>query len=414
VAILGYAVLLCAWLAFVVPALRAPRGARGACAFASGIGLLAALREYWMSFVWGPSVVGPIRLDIPLVVMGLAVVYAAASALLWHAGWRRSALLSAGLNVVGTALVAIAWTGAMREGARLTELFHAGNRLLFEAKFRNQEAYERYFGMAVGEADAPVAHPAGEGTDAPVGHWAAEPASRFTRLVVSPQGRAFLFYPCSETECQFGPGTALREASTGPDAGWEVRLVQRGVGERRVSITRPAGEVLAVRIDGGRFRFRRAPPPLLGIEAEERLGFLGAYAAVDPVRQHARVSQLWLWRGEEELLAIGIFRLLVPGRRADFVSPQRLGRGRREGGSWRFRWEEGGRTRDALLRLSRSAVRVELSGDAERWPPQILEPRALFRDDVVELAPRTSAEDWEHWFETLLPGHFSSAEIPAR
>ena len=36
-----------------------------------------------------------------------------------------------------------------------------------------------------------------------------------------------------------------------------------------------------------------------------------------------------------------------------------------------------------------------------------------FRDEAIALAPLTSKADWDHWFEIMLVGHFSAADIPA-
>ena len=44
----------------------------------------------------------------------------------------------------------------------------------------------------------------------------------------------------------------------------------------------------------------------------------------------------------------------------------------------------------------------------------MLEPAALFEDEVIELAPLASYEDWARWFEVQLLGHFSEADIAPR
>jgi hypothetical protein len=247
--------------------------------------------------------------------------------------------------------------------------------------------------------------------DVPAGHWIAQAP---TRLIVSPAGHAYLFYSWgTTTEFQFGPGAPLR-ATTGEGApGWEALLVMRGVGERRLAIAPPEGDALVVHIDGAPVRFRRAPPPLLDIYEDERLTYLGSYSAAERLREHARVSQLWLWRSDAALLAVGIFRYLVPGQRADFVTPAVMGPGQPEGDGWRFRWEDRGRPREAFLRLTEAGAEIDLPGWERSWGSHTLAPAAIFRDEVIELAPLSSLEAWEHWFDVQLVVHFSSAEIPA-
>jgi hypothetical protein len=186
----------------------------------------------------------------------------------------------------------------------------------------------------------------------------------------------------------------------------------RGVGERSLTIAPPAGDALVVDIDGKPARFRRTPPPLLDRQEDENLAYLGAFSAAERVRQHARVSQIWLWRSDAELLAVGIFRYLLPGQRADFVAPVVLGRGSAKDDRWRFRWEENERAREALVRILEGGVEIDLPGEEHHWPPHSLALHAIFRDPAIELAPLTSVADWEHWFEVQLAAHFSSGEIP--
>jgi hypothetical protein len=187
------------------------------------------------------------------------------------------------------------------------------------------------------------------------------------------------------------------------------------VGRRALELDVPEGDTLELRVDEKAHRLRRTPPPLLKLPREERLAYLGTFSATDPVRQHVRVSQLWLWRGEEGLFAVGIFRILLPGRREDFVVPVVLGRGIPEGDAWRFIWTEQEGTGEAIVRLGAEDVGVELTrlGRRDPWPPQRLAPGAIFHDDAIELASRRSAADWQHWMDTLLDSHFSSGDIPA-
>jgi len=400
---LAYLVLLFAWLLFVAPAAWPPHGARGWARGAAALGFAAALYEGWMSFVWGPTVVGPIRIDIFLIFLLLASVDLVASARLHRAGWRRTGLVAGVVSLLASGVMAASWMQTQGELTRLDGLRSEGDAQLFEAKFANAAAYEAYFGVA--------AKPASEGL--PVGHWQNAESLPYTRLVVGGDGRAHLFYRCGESECPFGPGGVLAPHGDG----FAGTLVHRGVGVRELELDEPEGDALLLRIDGKPHRLRRAPPPLLGVTHEERLTYLGAFSAVEPVRQHARVSQLWLWREDDALHAVGIFRILLPGRRAEFVTPEVLGRGEREGEAWRFSWRnDDGPPREARVRLLPGAEGVELTlpGRGGSWPPQRLAPGAIFRDEVMELASLRSGQAWQRWFETVLVGHSSAAEIPPR
>ena len=395
----AYLSLLVIWLLFVAPAVAPSHRARGWSRAAAGLGLAAALWESVMAFVWGPAA---IRIDIFVLFALLAAVYLLASRSLVRTSWRRTGLTAGGLTLVA----ALAFGGAMAqiggEMARNRELHEEGNRLLFAAKFADQAAYDAYFG-ATTEATGGV----------PAGHWTGEGAWAFTRLVVGGDDRAYLFVRCgdTETECLFGPGAPLEPRGDG----FAAELVWRGVGQRALELDAAEGDTLAMRLDGKPYRLRRTPPPLLGLPRGERLTYLGAFSGTDPIRQHVRVAQLWLWRGDEGLFAVGIFSILLPGRHEEFVSPIVLGRGIPEGDAWRFTWTHWEETGEAIVRLGAQDVVVELTrlGRRDPWPPLRLTPRAIFRDEAIELASRRSAADWQHWMDTVLHAHFSSGDIPA-
>lgn len=396
----AYIALLGLWLVFVAPALTGRHGARGWARAATGLGLAGALYETWMSFVWGPTVANPIRIDIFLVFALLTAVYLLASLSLLRAGWRRSGLAAVALTLAAAGAMGVAMAQTSRAAAQHDALRQEGNRLLFAAKFADPKAYDAYFG-APGAATGAL----------PFGHWTSEEASPFTRLVVGGNGRAYLFFGCSDSECQFGPGAPLERRGDG----FTAELLWRGVGRRVLELAPPEGDTLELRVDGRLHRLRRTPPPLLGLPREERLAYLGTFSAAEPIRQHARVSQLWLWRGDEGLFAVGIFRILVAGRRADFVTPMVLGRGAPEGDAWRFTWSEPEGSGEAIVRIGAEEVEVEPTslGRRDPWPPQRLARGAIFRDEAIELASRSSATAWQHWTATLLDSHFSSGDVPA-
>jgi len=396
----AYVALLCIWPLFLAPAFVGKPGARGWARAATGLGLAGALYESWMTFVWGPTVAGPIRIDIFLVFALLTAMYLLASLGLLRATWRRTALAAGVLTLAAAGAMGLALAETRREAAHHDALRDEGNRLLFAAKFANQEAYDAYFG----DAGAALGR-------LPVGHWTPEAYAPFTRIVIGGNGRAYLFFGWDDTESQFGPGAPLETRGDG----FAAELRWRGVGSRALELDPATGDTLDLRLEGKPYRLRRTPPPLLGLPRAEGLAYLGAFSAAEPLREHARVGQLWLWHGDEGLFAVGIFRVLVAGRRADFVSPVVLGRGAPEGDAWRFTWTEPEGTGEAVVHIDAEGVDLELTrlGRRTPWPPRRLASGAIFRDEAIELASRRSAADWQHWVDTLLASHFSSGEVPA-
>ena len=137
-----YYVLLVAWLPLLWPALRLRGWARRWLLMVVAAGAGGAAYEVWRT-VWAPAA---IRLDIVLLSIVLGCLYASAVAVLLRAR-RRTAAAVLGLVVVLTgAGMSYEWIKIGVESERLTEIFHASNALLFEAKFRDRDTYERTFG----------------------------------------------------------------------------------------------------------------------------------------------------------------------------------------------------------------------------------------------------------------------------
>ncbi|MDH3913181.1 MAG: hypothetical protein OEU09_17995, partial [Rhodospirillales bacterium] len=331
-------------------------------------------------------------------------LYALATIVLFAASWRRTA---AGLGFVVLLIggsAAYEWVLLDRESQRLTEVYHARNALLFEAGFRDSETYERRFG--------PFAGTAGK---YPSGHWLADGPSRFSRLIVNGEGRAWLFFPCSgEAECAYGPaGTGLQPAGAGTGAQWRASLAPGAGMPLEVTIARAEGGRLTLRANDRSTVFAKVPPPIDPAPAARSLVYLGPFAQVACQGPYAKVRQVWLWREGGRLYAVGIFAPLVAGRHAGFVQPVLLGEGARKGEAWTFDWERNGRSWTATIALSRPKPVLTLTRAGQAPEHAALEAAPVFRDEAIEFAPLTAKADWDHWFEIMLVGHFSAGDIPA-
>ena len=393
-----YYILLVLWLPLLWPAFRLTGKARAWLLIVVAAGLSAGLYEAWMWFS-GPA---GIRFDILLLAPVLLCLYASAAAVLWWRQWRRAALAFGLLVAVVGGLMAHLWIAAGRESARLTEVFHAGNALLFEAKFRSDDDYRAYFGLE--ETNA---------ANFPIGHWLAQDGGHFTRLVVNPAGRAWLFFRCGETECHHGPGEqGLQPAAGGAWKAWQGTLKPRVGNPVPLRIIQESSARLSVEVKGRQVVFAAAPPPVAAAAGSRSIEYLGAYAALVCEERHSVLRQLWLWRDETRVYAIALAASVVAGRRADFLTPHVLGAGTRDGDRWSFGWQHNGQQWQASVVLDGSGADFTLQiGNRE---PEAVKLRrgAIIGDEVVELAPLTTKADWDHWFDTVLTGHFSSGPVP--
>jgi hypothetical protein len=398
-ALIIYYALLVLWLPLLWPMLRLRRGARLSLAVVVGAGLAAALYEIRMTL----GTASAIRLDILLIGGALLGLYGLAAVVLFAAGWRRAAAALGLVVLLIGGSAAYEWVLLGRESERLTEVFHARNALLFEAGFRDRETYERRFGPVAGAAGS---HP--------TGHWLADGPSRFSRLIVNGEGRVWLFYRCGETECAYGPGgSGLQPTDAAPASRWQATLAPRAGVPLDVTIAREDGDRLTLRTSAGSTVFAEAPPPIDPAPARSSLVFLGSFARVTCQGQHAKVRQAWLWREDSRLYAVGIFATLVAGRHAGFVQPVLLGEGARAGEAWTFEWARNGRSWTATIALNGPEAILTLVRDGQETERAVLEAPALFHDEAIDLAPLTAKADWDHWFDIVLTGHFSSGDIPA-
>ncbi len=394
-----YYALLVVWLPLLWPALRLKGWSRAWLLVVAGAGLLATGHEFRMMF-WTAN---PIRLDILIIAVVLVILYATAAAVLFRAAWRKSAAaLITVLAVVGGGM-SYGWIEVGRESARLSEVFHERNALLFEAKFRDFDAYANYF-------ETFDARP----TFFPVGHWEGQGQGYFSRLIVNPQGRVWAFYRCGDTECAYhsaDPG--LRTVGDPALKQWEVTLDPPAGMPVTVRIAQPALGRLTIEGRGEPSTLAKTLPPIDPAPARRSLNFLGPFSAVECRGQHAAVRQLWLWQEETRLYAVGIFSTLIAGTHSSFVQPILMGDSLVDGERWSFAWSNHGRSGTVSIELIDVDAHVTLTLDGRPEERAVLTRHAVFRDEAIELAPLTGKADWDHWFDIVLVGHFSSGDVPA-
>jgi hypothetical protein len=398
-ALLLYYGLLALWIPLLWPALALRGWKRGALLVVVLAGALATANEAWQTLVAHSD----IRIDIFLFVAVLGMLYAVAAAVLWVARWHLGAIALAALLLICGGGIGYRLMTTAQEAERLTETLEARDALLFHAMFRDKATYDNFFG------------PFGDtGGLYPAGHWQGPARGAFTRLVVNADGRAWLFYHCGATECAYAPGTRPLERIVG-ESGFEWRGLLRPVAGDllAVQIVQQDDDHLTVVARGQSVGVSKAPPPVEAAPPPDTLAYLGAYAAAPCIRKHAAVRQLWLWREGDRLFAAGVFRTLVAGQRALFVTPSAMGEGRRQGDAWVFDWMQEGERWTAAVSPGTDAATLRLTPPRREAVTQTLSSGAIFGDETTALAPRRSAEAWKRWFATVWVGHFFSGEIPA-
>ncbi|MGI9356116.1 MAG: hypothetical protein ACR2PF_13260, partial [Rhizobiaceae bacterium] len=400
-----YCALLVVWVPLLWPTFCLKSWARGWLLIVIAAGNAALIYEIRM-YLWSSA---NIRLDIILISIALGLLYGSAAVLLFSRHWRKAAtLLTAVLVVIGGGM-SYKWIEVSREGQRVSEAFEEGNRLLFNAKFRNRETYESHFGPFTGASE-----------DYPTGHWQIEGRSRFTRVIINAKGRVWLFYQCYEDiECHSGPGgSGLRKNGNDPRQ-WSASLKPPVGMPFDIEITQTETDALSVKERDQRIHFTKARPPVDPAPAPQSLRFLGSFSDAECVREYAKVRQVWLWQARQRHFGVGIFSTFVAGQQSLFVRPFVIGEGVKEGDGWHFAWQQDERSGTALIALKDGDAILTLdldvnqSGrDLEDANQLVLKAGGIFSDERIELAPLTTGADWQHWFDNVLVGQFISGDVP--
>ncbi|MCF8721797.1 hypothetical protein [Nitrospina gracilis] len=402
-------------LLYAFPAWTA-KGARKGLIAAAALGVLLTGYEVFMTFVWGPTVSGPIRVDIFIVILIALLGHIVGGASLVLAR-KRAGLAGGYLALLILPLVALAGVGyevwsLQNESARLTANFFEANRLLFEARFRDPETLRRTFGKLEAESN-PLA-----------GHWRREEGSPPSRMVINAKGEVWAFYSCGDTECLGGEGTVRngRIATTHhilPAYLFEVTTVT----PERMTLM----QVSPARTPRGAppdMTFVREPPPLK-YEAPQAgaLKYLGTYSALtDRGRAHLTLTQVWLWQEGETMYAVVVHTTQVKGQQAMFIRPVLFSAGARDirrTHSYVFDSEDGEGT--VRIELLENGDRVRATLERLRGEIEIvtLDKKEYLTDEALSLAPVDSGEAWKHWFDAVMTGRFfqwtapGSADAPA-
>ena len=388
-----YLFLLGFWPPLLWPALRAKGGLRLWLLVVVGLGLAANLYEarLWL----GPA--EAIRIDILFGAPVLAGIYLVTALLLFAAGWRRLALAYGAALLLLFGGAAYLWRESEREHARFLE----GRALIAQAGFRSPEVYEAHYG--------PFAPPP-EGL--PVGHWLSSGDPLASRLIVNAEGRLWLFRSLSDEESlDFTSAEVLRREG----AAWRGALKEVHWPDRRfpVRVEGQGAGRLTLTFQDRSTAFAEVPPPIDKAPRAESLSYLGSFGRIDCDPHRAELVQLWLWRDQGGLLAVGVARPFAKGQAVRFAKPIVLGAGAAEGDSWIFTWEDAkGASRARLILEDGQADLLLKAGTSPERRLRLKRGEGVLSGDMIDLAPRSDAEAWRHWFDVVPLRNSLTGEMP--
>ncbi len=394
-----YLALLGLWPPLLWPALRARGWLRVWLLVTSALGALATLHEARLWFASGE----PIRVDILAIAPLLGGLYGGAAVLLFRARWRRFAAVYGAALVLLWAGAAVLWQAEEREQARFLE----GLVLVAKGGFRSPQVYEDHYG--------PFA-PAPEGL--PAGHWLSDGDPLATRLIINAEGRVWLFRRLRDAETlDFVSATVLRRAEGGDGRTWAGALTEArrttSLPPRPVTVTRRGATQLTLTFRDRPVAFAKAPPPIDPAPRAENLRYLGSFGHVDCGPRRVEVVQLWLWRDRDGLYAVGAARPFARGQPLRSARLMVLGAGAPEGEAWVFTWEGvRGASRARLTMDDEQADLVLKEGSRPERRLRLRRGDGPLGGDMIDLAPRSDAAAWVHWFDRVPRGNRLAGAMP--
>lgn len=393
-----YLFLLGFWLPLLWTALRTKGGLRLWLLFVAALGLAASAYEARMWFLPAEA----IRIDILLAAPLLAGLFAVSALLLFLARWRRFATVYGLALLMLCGAAAYGWWDIEREQERFVE----GRALVAQAGFRSQQTYERRFG--------PFA-PAVQGL--PVGHWQPDEESFVSRLIINGRGQVWLFRSFRGVETlDLTSGRSVLQRQEGDDTTWtaELGLYDSAYSRATVTVVRQDAGHLTLSLRGSSANFTKTPPPIRAAPERQDLHYLGSFGAVECDGHRVELAQVWLWRDEVRLYAVGVLQAFAQSRQPSITMPFVWGAASERGGIWQFEWK--GMSGDSHAEVTFGEDQIVMAVRQGASPERQLHlnrGQGFLAGDMVDLAPLTSAEDWQHWFSVVPLGNLVTGQTPA-
>ena len=364
-------------------------GMRRWLALPLGVSALAMAYEAFMTFVWAPTVVNPIRVDIFLVMAIAALVDLFTAIALWEPArsgvHRKYAATAALLCAAVPVLAALGLFGIKLHSAALDDRLGDQRRFRFEAAFRDDTTVRRFFGDLEPRANPWSGHYVVEGGD-----------DRVRRLVINDAGQFWIFH--EQLYTYPGEGVAADAEFRGQTSGSQARLG---------FVLRRDGDGYKVQVDGSQraaLTARRVEPPRFAkaASASDEVRFIGVFAGShENPKGHPWVIQVWLWRSGDNAWGQYLREPFRDGRLQQFLTPQRVEP--RCEDDCRVVGFRSGRGEVRLTRVSDDEWRAKVEGNAEEV--------ALRRGELVQgfdldLAPLATVKEHRRWLDAMTSGAY--------
>ncbi|MEO8680510.1 MAG: hypothetical protein ABI665_15770 [Vicinamibacterales bacterium] len=368
--------------------------------------VIAASYEAYMSLVWAPTVVNPIRVDALLVMFALGAVDAIVGFGLLADGRGRSGrrlLMVSGLLCLAVPALVIAAFASMR----LDTALHDRNRDLarrfrFEANFRDDETEKRAFGELKPGKNPWAGYYLGIGDD-----------DRFAHLVVNDEGAFWIYHSqLYESKGTGRPGSGANDAFEGVGDGREVARL-------RMTLRRQEGGPFLLDVDVGNIPNSAAPraapmrktaPPRFPrpSDGRDQVRFAGAFSATyGELNNGFWLTQVWLWESDGKWWGQYLRDHYTHGDEREFISTERITPACSE--QCRVLSFTTSRGPVVLTRLSETELTAAMAGERNQVTLKRGEELPGF---IFDLAPLATKKENQEWIEALTTAGMITWKVP--
>ncbi len=381
----------------------------------TALGALLSVYEVYMSLVWSPKVIAPIRVDLLLVIPFLCISYFGAGMIAVRnvVANRPKASKRIPILVLSAFLFALpTWNIGrilmiFQHGRELTRRFMTREQQLFQARFRDAETYQERFGPV--SSTGPVRELSG--------HWLpGRPLLGITRLVINDSGKLWTFRECGRgQECLRGEGQIkIFDFSTLGKATVEIKA---DIAFAPLQIERASDGKIRITVTGMKSaeseEFSRKPPPL-GPSAQRQVVARPPLVALipDPENKTLEFIELRRWvEGPEEFALLFHRRVSEDASTAENLKPYLL-RGKADSPTTLMQITEVPQSGPVTIELTDATDGARVIVRPIRAATAVdLHPGVFVRDEVLALTPLTNLADVEEWFQTQSVGKFFSAQL---
>lgn len=384
---------------------------RGPLGFLMLISAALAAYEVFMTFIWSPSVVAPIRLDILMLMIPLGIINFLFG--LWYLLRSRATDLVpeqkrlmrsiAAWCLAVPLLASFGLVGSVNDQSKQTQLFDEGRLFRFEARLRDAPTQRRFFGTLSSEKNSIAGYYISDNKD-----------DRFSRMIINEDLDIWLFsfslYERHGKLKRIDNNTYEWTNQNKFESPFEFKISQYDDGDIRFSGDYGSNPT----ITSIQFHKTIAPHFPWKSGVNNAVQFLGVFSAkTDEFGKSIGVYHLWLWRSKNKIWGHYDRRFVEPNSVLDFVSTQEIELvcvTSCDQLDLRFRLNHGN-VRLKQLTTDTWSIKDE---DNPNNPTYQLRRGQIIPGHVLDLAPLSSIEENKHWLEAVTAGHFIQWQVPEK